>query len=68
MTKEYVEEDNKKVLLTDYSSWVATTAIPKFFDQDLQSNSTLKINSSTLNNDIGKVVLILKDRFPKHCV
>ena len=32
MTEEYVEEDNIKVLLTEYSNWLDTTSIPKYFD------------------------------------
>ena len=67
MTEEYVEEYNIKFLLTDYGNWLATTAIPKYFDEDLKSNSTLKINASTLKNYLGKVVIMLKDNFPKHC-
>ena len=31
MTEEYVEEDNKKILLTDYSNCISTIAIPNFF-------------------------------------
>ena len=67
MTEKYVEEDKIKVIWTDYSNWIATTTIPKYFDEDLQSNRNLKLNSSTLNNYLSKFILILKDRFPKHC-
>ena len=35
MTDEYVEEDNMEVLLTDYSNWLSTTVIPKYFDEDI---------------------------------
>ena len=66
-TEEYVEEDNIKVLFIDYSNWLATTAIPKHFDEDLKSNSTLNINANTLKNDLSKVILMLKDNIPKHC-
>ena len=31
MTEEYLEEDNIKSLLTDYSNWLATTDIPNYF-------------------------------------
>ena len=41
MTEYYVEEYNFKVLLTEYIKWLPTTAIPKYFDEDLNSNSTL---------------------------
>ena len=40
MTEDYVEEDNIKVILTDYSNWLVTTYIPKYFDEDLKSSST----------------------------
>ena len=65
MTEEYVEEDNIKVLLTDYSNCLYTTDITKYFDEDLKSNSTLKPNTSTLKNYLSKVILMLKDKFPK---
>ena len=32
MTEDYVEEDNIKVILTDYSNWLSTKDIPKYFD------------------------------------
>ena len=32
MTEEYVEEDNIKFPLTDYSNWIATPSIPKYYD------------------------------------
>ena len=67
MTEEYVEEDNIKFLLTDYSNWIATTAIPKYFNEDLKSNITIFINESPLKNDINKVILMLKYNFPKLC-
>ena len=65
MTEDYVDEDNIKVLLTDYSNWLSTTAIPKYFDECLNSNSTININTRTLNNYLIKVNLILEDKFPK---
>ena len=67
MTEEYVEEYNIKFLLTDYGNWLATTAIPKYFDEDLQSNSPFRLNASTLNNYLRNIILILKDKSPKHC-
>ena len=67
MTEEYVEEGNIKVLLTDYSNWLVTTAIPKYFHDDLKSNSTLNINVSTMKKYISKVILVLKNKFPNNC-
>ena len=67
MTEDYVEEDSIKVLLIEYSNWLATTAIPKHFDEDLKSNSTIFISASTLNNYLRKVTIMLKYNFPKHC-
>ena len=66
MTEEYVEEDNKKMLLTEYINWISTTAITKYLDEYLNSNSTLKINASTLKNYLIKLILVLKDKFPNH--
>ena len=66
MTEEYVEKDNIKFILTDYSNWLATTVIPNYFDEYLKRNSTLKLNANTLNNYLSKAVLMLKDKFPKH--
>ena len=67
MTEEYVEEDNMKVLLTDYSNSLSTTAISKYFDEYLYSNSTLEKNARDPNNCLGKVIIMFKDKFPKHC-
>ena len=66
MTEYFVEEDNVKVLLTDYSNWLSTTDIPNYFDEYIKSNSTLNINSITLKNYLSNVILVLKDKFPKH--
>ena len=41
MTEEYIEEDIIKVLLTEYINWLSTTAIPKYFDEDIKSNITI---------------------------
>ena len=68
MTEEYVEEDKMKAPLTDLSNWISTTAIPEFFkNEDLQSNITLNLNVSTLNNYISNVIFMLKEKFMKHC-
>ena len=67
MTEEYVEEDNIKVLSTEYRNWLSTTVIPKYFDEDLKSNRTLFLNTITLKNDLSKVIIILKEKLPKHC-
>ena len=67
MTDEYVEENNIKVLLTDYTNWIATTAIPKYFDEDLKININLKIKASTLRSYIRNFIIMLKYKFPKHC-
>ena len=37
MTEDYVEEDNIIFILTDYSNWLATTDIPKYFGENLKS-------------------------------
>ena len=63
-TEDYVEEDNIKVILTDYSNWLVTTYIPKYFDEDLKSNRTIKLSTGTLKNYLSKVILMLKDKFP----
>ena len=55
MNEEYLEEDKIKFLLTDYSNWLSTTDIPNYFDEDLNSNSTLKINTITLKNYLIKL-------------
>ena len=60
MTADYVEEDNIKVLLTDYSNWLSTTDIPKYFDEYLKSNSTLNLNARKLNNYLINIILMLK--------
>ena len=65
--EEYLEEDNIKFVLIDYSNWIATTAIPKFFDEDLKSNRTFNLNTIILDNYIIKFILMLKGKFPKHC-
>ena len=67
MTEEYVDKDDMKFLLTDYSNSLATTAISKYFDEYLHSNSTLEINAIDLNNFLRKVIIMFKDDFPKHC-
>ena len=59
MTDEYVEEDNIKLLLPDYSNWISTIAITSIY-------STLKINTSNLNNYLRKFILMLEETFPKH--
>ena len=66
-TQNYVEEDNIKFLLTQFINCLATTAIPKYFDEYLNSNNTLFLNSSTLKNYLSKVIIIFKDKFPNHC-
>ena len=68
MTEDYVEEDNIKSLLTEHSNWLATTLILKFFDKDLKSNITIFINTSTLENYLIKFIIMLRDKFPNHCV
>ena len=50
MTDDYVEGDNIKFLLTEYYNWLITTSITKYFDEDLNSNSNLFINASTMKN------------------
>ena len=67
MTEEYVEEDNIKVLLTEYRNWLATTVIPKYFDEDLKSNRTLFLNAINLENYLSKFIIILKEKPPNHC-
>ena len=67
MTWEYAEEDNIKVLLTEYSNWLATTATPNYFDEDLKHNSTLFLDAIILKNYLSKVIIILKYKFTKHC-
>ena len=42
MTKEYVEEDNLKFLLTDDSNWLVTTAILKFLMNTFRVTSLLR--------------------------
>ena len=56
MTEDYLEEDNIKVLLNYYSNWPSTTVIHTYFDSDLKSNTTIKINSITLNNYVRTFV------------
>ena len=67
MTQEYVDYDSIKLLLTQYSNWLSITAITKYFDEDLKSNSTIFLNSSTLKNYLSKVIIMLKDKFTKYC-
>ena len=67
MTEEYVEEDNIKVLLSEYINWLDITAIYNYFDEDLKGNITIFINSSTLKNYLSNFIIILKDKFPNHC-
>ena len=67
MAEEYVEEDNIEFILTDYINWIPTTSIPKYSDEKLRSNSTLKLNVITLKNYIRNVILTLKEKFPKNC-
>ena len=67
MTEYYVEEENIKFLLTDYSNWLSITAITKYFDEDFHINSTLNLNSSALNNYLINLIFMLKDKFPKNC-
>ena len=67
ITNEYIEEDNIKFILTEYSTWIAATVIPKYFDEDLKSNRNIFINAITLNDYLSKVIIVLKYKFPKHC-
>ena len=67
MTEDYVEEDNIKVLLPEYSNWLFITAITKYFDEDLKSNINIFLNTSTLKNYPRKFIIILRKKFPKHC-
>ena len=67
MTEDYVQKDKIKDLLTDYSNWLVTTDINKYFDKYLQSNSIINPNERTLDNYLSMVILILKDKFLKHC-
>ena len=67
MTEEYVKEANIKFVLTGYSNWLVTTVIPKYFDGDLKSKRTIKLNTSTLKNYLRKSIIMLKENFPKHC-
>ena len=60
MTEEYVEEDNIKFLLTYHSNCLATTFIPIFFNEELQSNSILNLNASTLKNYLSKSILMFQ--------
>ena len=64
MTVEYVEEDDIKVLLTDYINWIDTTAIPKFLYGNLERNRNIILNTRTLKNNISKLILTLKEMFP----
>ena len=63
MTEYYVEEDNIKFLLNEYSNWIATTSIPDYFDEDLKSNSTIFLNAITMNNYLSNVIIMFKDKF-----
>ena len=67
MTDEYVGEDTIKVLLTEYSNWIVTTDILKYFDEEIKTNITIFINASTLKNYLSKVIIMFKDKFPKYC-
>ena len=67
MTEDCVEEDDIKVLLTEYSNWLSTMAIPKYFDEDININITLFINASIVNNNLSKFTIMLKYKFPNHC-
>ena len=64
MTVEYVEEDDIKVLFTDYSKWLDTTAIPKFLYDNLKRTRNIILNTSTLKNNLSKLILTLKEMFP----
>ena len=66
-SEDYIQEENIKIILTDYSNCLTTTSIPKFFDGDLQSNSNPKINAITLKNYLREAILMLKDNFTKKC-
>ena len=57
---EYVEEDNIKYLLTDYSNWLDTTTITKCFYENIQSIINIKLNITTLNNYLSNIIIILK--------
>ena len=60
MTEEYVEEDNIKFLFTEYRNWLSTTDIHKYFDEYLNSNRAIFLNSSTPKNYISKIIITLK--------
>ena len=64
MTEEYLDEDNTKVILTNYMNWLAIAAIHKYFDEYLKINRTLNINAIPLKNYLSKVILMLKYKFP----
>ena len=58
MIEQHVEEDNTKLLLTDYSNWIFTTVVNKFFDEDFQINRTLNLNTSTPKKYLIKVIIV----------
>ena len=66
-TAEYVEQYNIKVSVTDYSNWLATTGVTKFFDEYLQSNRNLNLNTSTLEYYLNKFILIPYEKVPNNC-
>ena len=49
---EYIEEDNTNVLLTYYSKWIYIKSIAEFFNEELQINSNIKLNTITPNSYI----------------
>ena len=63
ITLEDVLEDNISTILTGYRNWISATDIPKYFYENLQSICNLKINATTINSFLIKIIITLTEKF-----
>jgi len=69
-----VEEDNLEAEIFNFCRWVSSTPIPKFFDDQLkprlnnsnQEGTVKLLLKSTLTKYVGKVILMIRNKFPQH--
>ncbi len=68
-----VEEDNLEAEIFNFCRWVSSTPIPKFFDDQLkprlnnsnQEGTVKLLLKSTLTKYVGKVILMIRNKFPQ---
>lgn len=70
-----IEQDNFETEMFNYQNWISSSLIPCFFDDDLQpprkrnqeeDAPTRILNASTLGKYVGKVINLIRHKFPHH--